>query len=297
MEMQMMIGCAGAAAIVGSVAAVLWLMVSGERRRAKRWCRDRGLRFGEFEFGEGRSDFWYVGIDGKGNRRVVPNGGGEAVECVREGKDGGIEFYDPREDAGARFVLTWGIVIGIAKVVLAEVAKRAIVRLAEKLLERLKEEWGISGVATADKVREIAEEMRKERRGIEDEEGKDFEMAEKVVEAMVSEARAKRIGNVEGMSGEEAFETFLSSVEGIERKVGAESEGKREACEAEGLKDSEEKELQIESEKGNGDEESCAEKREGSKVEEEELAKVLEVKTEEAEKSFEFVDGYEERGW
>lgn len=217
----MMVECIGAVAIVGFGATVLWLMLSEERRRAKRWCRERGLRVGVFEFGEGRSDFWYVGIDGKGNRWMVPNGGGESV-CVREDEDGGIEFYEP--EGTKRFVLTWGIVIGIAKVVLAEVAKRAIVRLAEILLERLKEEWGVRGVATADRVREIAEEMRNGRRGVEDVEGKDFEMAEKVVEAIVSEARGKGIGGVEGMSGEEAFETFLSSVEGVERKVGVGSE-------------------------------------------------------------------------
>lgn len=292
----MIVEYAGFAAIVGFGATVFWLKVSEERRRAKRWCRERGLRLGVFEFGEGRSDFWYVGVDRKGNRWVVPNGAStEAVECVREGVDGGIEFYEPEETK--RFVLTWGCVLAIAKVVLAEVAKRAIVRLAEILLERLKEEWGVRGIATADRVREIAEEMRNGRRGVEDGDVEDFEMAEKVVEAMVREAREKGIGSVEGMSGDEAFETFLSSVEGVERKVSLESGGMDGACEAEERKEPNGLELRDEFMKGIEDEGPCAEKREVAKVDEVKLAKVLEGKPEKAERVEDFVDGYEERGW
>lgn len=284
METQMMVVYAGCAAILGFGMCVVWLMLSEERRRAERWCRERGLMLGVFEYGEGRKDFWYVGIDGEGNRWLMPNRGWESVECVREGKDGGIEFYDPREDVGARFVLTWGIVIGIAKVVLVEVAKRAVVRLAEMLLERLKEEWGVRGVATADRVREMAEEMRALARDSEREGEKDIEKAEKVVEAIVREAREGGIGSVEGMSEDEVYEKFLSSVEGLERKVG---EGRAESCEGceseEGVEEAKVEKVKEASPKGV--------RKETERVEEEKVEKGK------PDKAADFVDGYEERGW
>lgn len=160
-----------------------------EHLEAKRWCRKWGMKKRKFRCGESVLDYINVGEDEEngGILWVKPlDGESKARVAVRrkEGKEVGgkygYEVYQPQivEDAEARGLLVWSVVLEVAKVVLAEIGKRVVLLKLEEILKRLRAKWGVKSGVSEERVREIVEEMKREvvvekgGNGLEDGEGK-----------------------------------------------------------------------------------------------------------------------------
>lgn len=143
-----------------------------EYLEGRRWCRRCGFRIRRFRCGNGVLDYIYVGedeenggilwvkpIDGESKARVAVR----RKEVKEDGKYG-YEVYHPQivEDAEARGLLVWSVVLEVAKVVFAEIGKRVVLLMLEEILKRLRARWGVKSGVSEERVREIVDEMKRE---------------------------------------------------------------------------------------------------------------------------------------
>lgn len=302
-----------------SVIYAIWLfggflsVLLSDRRKAKKWCKEHNCDLRVFEFGPGRFEYFYVGEDRvHGCLWMIPLDYGEPKRCVRDGIAGGVEFYEPTltDDAEARFLLTWGIVWTVTKVVLAEVAKKAVVKFIEILLERLKEKWGMKSGATEERLEGVAFEEVEDIRGFCEMTEKDRDLAKATIVEIIRYAKERGLRREADFKVSDIANIRLSILAGGTKKAGEEPkiEVRYVSSSSNGYVDPIHREardgkevtvatIRVDSPKGDCCKGSKAVAYRGCTEDEWKKGK----KEQEAKKAVvlpkDFVDGYEERGW